>query len=410
MGKMAPSAAALHPALSLRGFFRSRTASRTPSASMSSPPPKVSDMPRESSDTRHSKMARIRIRMSLRNVIRRKKDLDEARVGRLLPSRSSRSVRKAKARLRQAMRRYVVRRRLSQQSVVVSKLPNKNRPADYSWMRELLVRIVQCRAPPVHDAATGMAGTPLFVVAGACPSILAGMQSVMFAAMHAADDAAPPTVDFWWIKPRSNDPNELEPQTMSRNTRGIHKNIPGRSASLYAPIGAAIQNGASTGGAIDDSAGEDAPCFGLERVEGFGWRATLRRGSEPGVTRYLVLVWQELWSSPLARSKWIEGKLLYQRQDSASLMDSSLFAAPYRFDGKAIAVALEAEEPVPSVLPPDSFKLGCRMPSLARNLGRELQAASPMGGRRSPARSPARPTKGDQQAADGNTFGLPQVV
>jgi len=371
---------------------------------MSSPSPKVfSDMPRESSASR--RVARIRIRISLRNVIRRKKALDQARVGRLLPSRSSRSVRKAKARLRQAMRRYVVRRRLSQQSVVASKLPNKNRPADYSWMRELLVRIVQCRAPSVHDAATSMTGTPLFVVAGACPSILAPMQSVMFAAMHAADDAAPPTVDFWWIKPRSNDPNELEPQTMSRNTRGVHKNIPGRSASLYAPIGAAFQNGALTG-AIDDSAGEDAPRFGLERVEGLGWRATLRRGSEPGVTRYLVLVWQELWSSPLARSKWIEGKLLYQRQDSASLMDSALFAAPYRFDGKAIAVALEVEEAVSSVLPPDSFKLGCRMPSLARNLGREFQAASPMGGRR----SPARPTKGDTQAADGNTFGLPQVV
>ena len=40
------------------------------------------------------------------------------------------------------------------------------------------------------DTASGARGAPLFVVAGACPSVFAGMQAVVYAAMRPA--GAPP--------------------------------------------------------------------------------------------------------------------------------------------------------------------------------------------------------------------------
>ena len=92
------------------------------------------------------------------------------------------------------------------------------------------------------------------------------------------------------------------------------------------------------------------------------WRATMCSTATPGVVRYLVLVWQEAWSSPLSRNRWILGKLVYQR---GSPTEVALYSAPYRIDGKVLTVALEYEEQVTTgVIPPDSFKLGCDAASI----------------------------------------------
>ena len=52
-----------------------------------------------------------------------------------------------------------------------------NRPSQYTWLQPLLAAIA-ANPPHVADTATGAAGAPLFVVAGACPSVFAGMQVV----------------------------------------------------------------------------------------------------------------------------------------------------------------------------------------------------------------------------------------
>ena len=34
-------------------------------------------------------------------------------------------------------------------------------------------------------------------------------------------------IDFWWVKPQAEDPNQLERATLPRQTSGPHKNDPG---------------------------------------------------------------------------------------------------------------------------------------------------------------------------------------
>jgi hypothetical protein len=66
----------------------------------------------------------------------------------------------------------------------LSTLWNRNTPSHYGWVRELLEQIARCEPPPVQDAdVVGAYGDPLFVVLGACPSMFAGMQAVMYSAM-----------------------------------------------------------------------------------------------------------------------------------------------------------------------------------------------------------------------------------
>ena len=386
-------------------------------------------------------------------------------------------------------------RKASELEALVARLPNPNRPSHYAWLRELVTSVARCEPPPVSDARQpNSRGTPLLVVAGACPSIFAGMQAVMYTAMLPpprppsstgkpsrqrrpsldamlsaaagsdgraaaataadagrgppaaaaaaaasastaaasasaaaasasaaatasrpdgipaaapapgrepsldqlleADDeddqptarfmspaalpsaihalpsagdmkpsaAAPspptpppptpppptPTIDFWWIKPRKDDPARLEAGTLPRQETGPHKNSPGRSAAVYAPIAALFGDG------VGSSSAEIQ--FGLELTAQGVWRATLRP-REQEQNCYLLLVWQEAWTTnPLSRTKFIQGKLLYQKGPTAT----EYYACPYRIDDDAIAVHFEREELVGSdVIPTDAFKLGC---------------------------------------------------
>ena len=54
-------------------------------------------------------------------------------------------------------------------------------------------------APTVTDLTSGVHGTPMFVMAGACPSVFAGMQAVVFTAMGPSSTVQP-TVDFWCVR------------------------------------------------------------------------------------------------------------------------------------------------------------------------------------------------------------------
>jgi len=252
----------------------------------------------------------------------------------------------------QAGRRQLQRQASTDTETALAGCPNPNRPSAYAWLEPLLAAIAADRPPTVAGpAAAGggfhASGTPLFVVAGACPSIFAGMQAVMYVALRspaAAADAPSSDVDFWWIKPMGSDATKLEPATLNLHVAGRHKNEPGRSRAVYAPFAALF--------ATPQLAAKLR--FGLQPTPA-GVRAYVRQGSQE--PRYLVLVWQEAWTSnPFASKKSIRGKLLYQK--GADSRD--LFSCPYAIENEAVSVSFAHEEAVDaaSVLPPDVWKVG----------------------------------------------------
>jgi len=221
--------------------------------------------------------------------------------------------------------------------VQLGRAANRNRPSHYQWIAGLLEQIAANSAPLVADMQTDQSGVPLFIVAGACPSMFASMQAVMYVSMLGA---AAPTLDFWWIKPHHAAPNELEPQTLSKQHAGPHKNDPGRSRAVYAPIASLITSGAINGGVR----------FGLAEAAG---RTRAFVEDARGGRRYLCLVWQEDWSNPLARNKFIAGKLVYQIEPGAM----EYYACPYRIDNETFSMPPGREHAVGSPLPEDWFKI-----------------------------------------------------
>ena len=222
--------------------------------------------------------------------------------------------------------------------VQLDRAANRNRPSHYQWIAGLLQQIAANSAPLVSDMQTDENGVPLFIVAGACPSMFASMQAVMYVSMLGA---AAPALDFWWIKPHHAAPNELEPQTLSKQHAGPHKNDPGRSRAVYAPIASLITSGAINGGVR----------FGLAEAAG---RTRAFVEDARGGRRYLCLVWQEDWSNPLARNKFIAGKLVYQKEPGAT----EYYACEYRIDNETFSMPPGPEHAVGSPLPEDWFKIG----------------------------------------------------
>merc|ERR1712008_292823 len=100
--------------------------------------------------------------------------------------------------------------------------------------------------------------------------------------------------------------------------------------------------------------------FGIEHFgRGCAWRAYIE-DLRTGERYYLYLLWLEDWTSnPFARSKYLRGKLVYQRDPTAP----SYFARPFSYKDGVLSVASGAafEERVERVLPPDSIKLGCEV-------------------------------------------------
>lgn len=221
---------------------------------------------------------------------------------------------------------------------------NKNPVSAYAWTSEVLELIVGGRARgATSDADSGKVGSPLLVVAGACPNKLCGMQVVMLCCMDggiAWNPGGMPAVDFWWLKPRNGDPRALEPETLRRHASGPHKNDPGRSAAVYQPLANKFNVGGRDGDFV----------FGVDAASG-------RAYVEDERGRMLVyFVWQEEWSPPMAFKKFLRGKMCYERQ-TAEGDTKGLWERLYEIRDGQIAISTDGERRVASVLPPDSFQL-----------------------------------------------------
>ena len=144
-------------------------------------------------------------------------------------------------------------------------------------------------------------------------------------------------------------------------------NLPSQFAELFEP-----STPGSPQGSRAAKAGAGVLGFGVEPVPGGAaggaavgaggcgaWRAYIEdlRTAE---RFYLYLLWLEDWTSnPFARSKYLRGKLVYQRRPVEQLF----YARPFSYKDGVLSVASGPgyEERLEHVLPPDSIKLGCEV-------------------------------------------------
>jgi len=214
--------------------------------------------------------------------------------------------------------------------------------SQYAWLQEIPQVIVEGGSlHSSHDSAQ-FQSSPLFVVAGACPNSLCGMQAIMFSKVDSG-------VDFWWIKPKKTNPQALERETLRLHTEGEFKNSAGRSRPIYAPLAEKFTAGAD--GDFTFGIDDRGRAF-IEEDSGNGERSRL----------LLYFVWQEAWSSPMAFKKFIRGKICYQKTEALTTSSSDASKGPFFCreysiqDGQLTIAPLGNEEVVESLLPPDSFQ------------------------------------------------------
>lgn len=231
---------------------------------------------------------------------------------------------------------------------------NSNRPAHYTWLKDGLCKLAENSASSlqcyhVDDAEHFV---PLFFVIGACPNFVCSMQAVMYCRSHSRSK-----VDFWWVKPAKgrsdNTEDAIEMETLSRHSKGPHKNDPGRSRPFYQPLADLFEHDIATQGwhfGIEEaSAGPD------QKQE---FRAFLQKDSdtetdEPGEKFYVHVFWLEDWSTnPLASKKYLRGKIVYQKRAGRG----PLFARQYEIADEEISIFAFEEEMSSSYLPDDSVK------------------------------------------------------
>lgn len=225
------------------------------------------------------------------------------------------------------------------------KLPiqNKNRISQFAWCENVLQMIADGNSKSVSSANGQNSSTPLFIVAGACPNSFCGMQAVLFSQIDEK-------VDFWWIKPSQADPTRLETETLNLHANGPFKNVPGRSRPVYSPLADKFAAGAD--GEFVFGVDDTGRAF-IEEDAGDGHRTKL----------FLLLVWQESWSSVMARKKYIRGKILYQKGRPGS-RGTLFFTRQYEIcDGQISIAARHEEESVETILPPDSIQEMYAMPN-----------------------------------------------
>lgn len=217
---------------------------------------------------------------------------------------------------------------------------NKNRTSQYHWLEGLLGDICAMEARPQQTQSA----MPLFVMAGACPNLVCGMQAACY---FGSDDGS---VDFWWLKPRKKDPQQLERETLTKHPKGSHKNgMGGTARAVHAPLAELFSGQGTRKGGFT---------FGIDAASG---RAFIEEeaSSARGEGRMLLyLVWQESWSSAVSRGhKFIAGKLCYQRSSGGSI---GLYARQYRISDGEVAIA-PLEEEVATILPSESLQEMCEM-------------------------------------------------
>mmetsp|Transcript_132087 Transcript_132087/g.240346 ORF Transcript_132087/g.240346 Transcript_132087/m.240346 type:complete len:331 (+) Transcript_132087:53-1045(+) len=214
---------------------------------------------------------------------------------------------------------------------------NSNEVWHYAWLTELLESIANGDAPgSVLEVDTRKQGTPLFVLAGACPNLITGMQALMYCWL-------PSSVDFWWVKPDSSG-QQLEKETLNKHTKGKFKNCSERGRKHLMPFAERFSRGFS----------DNVFTYGLDSNK----RAFIDVQVGNQTIRMLVyLIWQEAWNMAAFGPKYIEGKLCYQRQigEQSAHTKLPLFARQYKIlNGNVYFDAFEEE--VAALLPPEPFQ------------------------------------------------------
>jgi hypothetical protein len=177
-------------------------------------------------------------------------------------------------------------------------------------------------------------GTPLFVVAGSCPNRFCGMQAMLYCQLES-------DIQFWWVKPAASDPARLEVNTLNKHHDGPFKNVAEKSQKLYVPLAEKFQG--STDGNFTfyvDAAGRAI----IEEVHGDGKSLM-----------FVYLIWQESWSSALARRAFIQGKICYEKGLSSETPE--FYCRQYRIEDGCMRIeSVEEEEIVTMLLPGEDFQ------------------------------------------------------
>lgn len=225
---------------------------------------------------------------------------------------------------------------------------NANKISSYGWLEAMLRFIADGAAAGVGldmISQPQRAATPLFVVAGTCPSSVAGMQAVTY---FGFDDGS---IDLWWVKPKKADASQFDHGTLNLQNRGQLKNdMGGRARAVYQPLADKF---------ADQGTVEGDFTFGIDKVCGRAFVED-RTATAAGEGRMMLyLVWQEHWSSGILGKKFIAGKLAYQKAAGTAGQSPAVryFSRQYKItNGELFVAPREEEEVVPTLLPPDSFQ------------------------------------------------------
>jgi len=226
---------------------------------------------------------------------------------------------------------------------------NTNLITSYRWLEPVLQSIVNDEASLLGstELATERACTPLFLVAGVCPSRMppSPMQAVLFAQMPSGN------IDFWWVKPEANNPSIVEQETMSRHDSGKFKNVAEKSKNLYQPL--ADKFAGKTDGMVH---------YGVDSRG----RAYMEENAGNGLKRRMLVyfAWIENWSAGMTGRRFLEGKICFEKVAAPKNRGSgkrdakrNLAARQFRIeDGAVILAPRQDEEPIEQALPGVAFQ------------------------------------------------------
>jgi len=278
------------------------------------------------------------------------RECEEGRIDRIeKPANTAKRLTPPSSRREQAIRTSSRRSQSAEMSRSQPSKPNANKTSHYAWTKEVLDSIISGSARGVsRGTAAGIKCSPVFVVAGSCPNRLCGMQAVLYVCPDNggawAAEGGDPRLDFWWIKPQKANPRTLQKETMHFNMTGPYKNDPGRSKEVYDTLVEKFVEGR-----------DGNFTFGLDSVSGRAYIAQDCPG-RPLEKMLLYLIWQEEWSSPFARKKFIKGKLCYQKEKEGSIIQNEFYARRYEIMDGRVRISSSNEERYHSIMPPESFQ------------------------------------------------------
>lgn len=207
---------------------------------------------------------------------------------------------------------------------------NLNRPLMYTWTRSLIDQIARGDATRLATQVSKPA-TPLFIVMGACPSLVCGVQAMLYVA---PDNGRDPNdvVEFWWIKPQKSDQDQLEQNTLTLRSTGKHKNNPERSRVGYQLFADWFKPRPDQGG----------PSFELMTCTGCSAARAVMRLEGDAEPLFLLYVWQERWAGlkiPFKKKRFMKGAVVYQRGVAgADYPSGDLYARGYIVNGDTLEI------------------------------------------------------------------------